>query len=86
MNTVLFVNATIGFSENLFLVVYENILDKLDIEHSQTKVKVTVRLQIFFTFTPIQTARSQNSTLVQAFLSMYDHLILTYKMYEYRNA
>ena len=40
----------------------------------------------FSPFTTIQTVRSHNSTLVQArklILSIYVHLILTYKSYEY---
>ena len=38
MNTVLFVNATIGFSENLFLVCCESI-NGIDITTSQGKTK-----------------------------------------------
>ena len=52
-------------------VVYENILDKVDIEHCRTKVKVTA----------IQTVRSNNSFLAKAWkliLRIYVHLILIY--------
>ena len=49
-----------------YIVVYENISDKFDIGHSQTKVKVIVGLQNFSPFTTIQTVRSHDSTLVQA--------------------
>ena len=72
-----------------YIVVYENSSDKFDIEHHRIKVKVTVGLQMFSPFTTIQTVRSYNSTLVQArklILSMYDHLIAIYKIYEYRHA
>ena len=41
-----------------YTVVYENNPDKFDIEHGQIKVKVTVGLQLFSTFTAIQTVRS----------------------------
>ena len=71
------------------IVVFENISDKFDIAHWQTKVKVTARLRNFSPFTAIQTLRSHNSTLVEArklILSMYVHLILIYKIYEYRHA
>ena len=128
MNTVLFVNATIGFSENLFLVivaflenatigysleslcvclhdnskrnqsrntkseyivVYENSSDEFDIELHRIKVKVTIGVQKFSTFTTIQTVRSYSSSLVQArnvILSIYLHLILIYKINECRHA
>ena len=59
-------------------------LDEFDIEHCQVKVKVTVGLQNFSPFTTIQSVRSHNATLAQArklILSMYDHLILIYKIY-----
>ena len=59
-------------------------LDSFDIEHCQIKVKVTVGLQNFSPFTTIQSVRSHNAPLVQArklILSMYDHLILIYKIY-----
>ena len=72
-----------------YIVVYENISDKFDIEHCRTKVKVTARLRNFSPCTTIQTVRSHNSTLVHAgklILSMYVHLILIYKIYEYRHA
>ena len=72
-----------------YMVVYENSSDVFDIEHHQIKVKVTVGLQKFFPFTTIQTVRSYNSTLVQArklILSKYVHLIVIYKIYEYRHA
>ena len=70
-----------------YIVVYDNSLDEFDIEHH--RIKVTVGLQRFFPFTTIQTVRSYNSTLEQArnlILSMYVHLIATYKIYEYRHA
>ena len=72
-----------------YIVVYENISDEFDTELRQVKVKVTVGVQRFSPFTTIQTVRSYNSTLVQArklILSMYVHLILTYKIYECRYA
>ena len=72
-----------------YIVVYENISDEFDTELRQIKVKVTVGVQRFSPFTTIQTVRSYNSTLVQArklILSMYVHLILTYKIYECRYA
>ena len=49
-----------------YIVVYENSLDKFDIELHQVKVKVTVGIQKFSPFTTIQTVRSYSSTLVQA--------------------
>ena len=67
-----------------YIVVYENSLDKFDIELRRIKVKVTVRVQKFSPFTTIQTVRSYSSSLVQArnlILSMYLHLILIYKIY-----
>ena len=68
---------------------YEKIAQRFDIELHRIKVKVTVGLQKFSPFTTIQTVRSYNSTLVQArklILSNYVHLILAYKLYEYRHA
>ena len=65
------------------IVVYENSSDDFDIEHHRIKVKVTVGLKKVSSFT---TMRPYNSTLVQArklILSMYVHLILLYKIYEY---
>ena len=56
--------------------------DEFDIELRQIKVKVSVGLQKFPPFTTVQ-------TLVQArklLLSMYVHLILIYKIYEYHHA
>ena len=72
-----------------YIVVYENSSDEFDIDHHQIKVKVTVGLQMFSIFTTIQTVRSYNSTLVQArklILSKCVHLIVIYKIYEYRHA
>ena len=72
-----------------YIVVYENSWNEFDIELRRIKVKVTVDVQIFSPFTTIQTVRSYSSTLVQAgnlILSMYLHLILIYKIYEYRHA
>ena len=73
-----------------YIVVYENSSEEFDIVHHRIKVKVTVGLQKFFyPFTTILTVRSYNSTLVQArklILSMYVHLIVLYKIYEYRQA
>ena len=69
-----------------YILVYENSLDKFDIEHHRIKVKVTVGLQKFSPFTAIQTFRSYNSTLIQArklILSRYVHLIVIYKIYKY---
>ena len=64
------------------IVVYENSSDEFAIE--LRRIKVTVGVQKFSTFTTIQTVRSYSSTLVQArnlILSMYVHLILIYKIY-----
>ena len=72
-----------------YMVVYENSSDEFDIEHDRIKVKVTVGLQKFSLFTPIQTVRSYNSNLVQArklILSKYVHLISICKIYECRHA
>ena len=72
-----------------YMVVHENSWDESDIEHHRMKVKVTVGLQKFSPFTAIQTIRSYNSTLVQArklILSKYVHMIVIYKIYEYRHA
>ena len=72
-----------------YIVLYENISDKFDIGHCQTKIKVTARLRNFSPFTTIQNVKSHNSTLVPAgrlILSMYVHLILIYKINEYRHA
>ena len=69
-----------------YIVVYENNSEEFDIWNCRTKVKVT---EIFLPITSIQTIKSHNSTLVQArklVLSMYDHLILIYKIYEYFRA
>ena len=71
------------------IVVYENSSHEFDIEHHWIKVKVTVGLQKFSPFTTIQTVNSYNSSLVQArklILSIYVHLIVIYKIYEYRHA
>ena len=62
-----------------YFVTYENNSNKFDIGHRRTKVKVMVRLLKFSLFTPIQTVRSHNSTLVQArklVLSMYVYLVI----------
>ena len=72
-----------------YIVVYENSLDEFDIELRQTKVKVTVGVQMFSPFPTIQTVRSCGSTLVQVrnlILSMYVHPILIYKSYDCRHA
>ena len=66
------------------IVVYENSLDRFNIEHCRIKIKVTVGLQKFSPFTTIQTVTSYNSTLAQArkfISSIYLHLILIYKIY-----
>ena len=58
-------------------------------EPTTVKVKVTVGVQIFSPFTPIQTVRSYSLTLVQArnlILSIYLHLIIIYKINECRHA
>ena len=70
------------------IVVYEISSDEFDIEHCWIKVKVTVHVQKFSPLTTIQTVRFYNSTLVQdrkLILSVYVHLILIYKVYEYRH-
>ena len=70
-----------------YIVVYENSSDEFDIELH--RVKVTVDVKKFSTFTTIQTVRSYSSHLVQArnlILSIYLHLILIYKIYECRHA
>ena len=72
-----------------YLVVYENISDKFDVEPRRIKVKVTLCIQKFFPFTTIQTVRSYSSPLVQTrklILSMYCYLILIYKIYKCRHA
>ena len=72
-----------------YMVVCENSSDEFDIEHHRIKVKFTVGLQKFSPFTTIQTVRSYNSTLVQTrklILSKYVHMIVIYKIYEYRHA
>ena len=71
------------------IVLYENSSDEFDIEHHRIKVKDTVGLQKFSLFTTIQTVRSYNSPFLQArklILSMSVHLIVIYKIYEYRHA
>ena len=71
-----------------YIVVYENSSKEFDIEHCRIKVKVTVGIQKFSPFTTIQTDRSYNLTLAQdrkLILSVYVHLILIYKIYEYRH-
>ena len=58
------------------------------IGHCPIKVNVTVG-PIFLLFTGIQTVRSNNLNLVQArklILSMYVHLIIMIKIYEYHYA
>ena len=70
-----------------YIVVYENNSDKFNI--LLIKVKVTAEVQTVFLFTAIQIDRSYNSTLVQGRklkLRIYVHLILIYKLYEYRHA
>ena len=72
-----------------YIVIYENSSDEFDIELRQTKVKVTVGVQMFFPFTTIPTVRSYSSNLVQArnlILSMNVHPILIYKIYDCRHA
>ena len=71
-----------------YIVVYENSSDKFDIEHHRIKVKVTLGLQKF-PHLPQYKVRSYNSTFEQArkpILSMYVHLIVIYKIYEYHHA
>ena len=68
------------------VLVYENSSNMFDIGHCHTKVKVTAGLRNFSSFTAIQTASS--FTLVQArklILSVYFHLILIFKIYEYHH-
>ena len=70
------------------VVLYMKIA-QFDIEHHQIKVKVTVGLQTVSPFATIQTVRSYNSSLVQVtklILSMYVHLIVVYKKYEFHYA
>ena len=70
-----------------YIVVYENNSDRFNI--LLIKVKVTAEVQTVFLFTAIQIDRSYNSTLVQGRklkLRIYVHLILIYKLYEYRHA
>ena len=72
-----------------YIVVYANSSDEFDIEHYRIKVKVTVGLQKFSPFTTTQIFRNYNSTLVQArkpILSMWVHLIVIYKIFEYHHA
>ena len=60
-------NSKRNLSRNMkfkYIVVYENNSDKFDIEHYRIKIKVTAGV---FPFTKIQTVRSYNSTLVQAY-------------------
>ena len=49
-----------------YIVVYENSSDEFEIELCLIKVKVTVGIQKFSSFTTIQTVRSYSSTLIQA--------------------
>ena len=65
--------------------VYENNSDKFDIGHSRTKVKVMARLQNFSPFSAVQLA-GPITQLWKLILSKYVHLILIYKIYEYRQA
>ena len=58
-------NSKSNQSRNLkfeYVVVYANISDMFDIVHCQIKVKVTVGLKTFSSFTTIQTDRAYNST------------------------
>ena len=48
------------------IVVYEKSSEEFDIELHRIKVKVTVGVKKFFSFTTIQTVRSYSSTLAQA--------------------
>ena len=71
-----------------YIVVYENSSDEFDIEQHRIKIKVTVGLQNF----PIYhntNCQVLYLPLVQAkklILSMSVHLIVIYKIYEYRHA
>ena len=47
------------------IAVFENISNKFDIGHCQTKVKVTARLRNFSLFTTKQTVRSDDSTYIK---------------------
>ena len=72
-----------------YIVVYENSSDEFNIELRRIKDKVTVGVQKFSPFTIIQTVRSYSSNLVPSrnlILGMYLHLILIYKIYEYRQS
>ena len=71
-----------------YTVVYENSLDKFDIEHLYQGQGHRWPSKVF-PFTTIQNVMSYNSTLVQArkfILSMHVHLIPIYKIYEYGHA
>ena len=71
MNTVLYVNATIGFSENLFLV----------------KVTVGVQtFSPFTTIQTVRSYSSTLVQARNLILSIYLHLILIYKINECRHA
>ena len=67
-------------------VVYESSSDKFDIGHTRIKGKVTLGLQMFYSFATMQTVRFHNLTRVQAHvLSMYIHLMIVYKIYKYHH-
>ena len=50
-----------GNTKSEYIVVYENSSDEFDIELHRIKVKVTVGVQKFSTFTTIETVRSYSS-------------------------
>ena len=50
MNTVLVVNATIGFSENLLLVIYVIVLAFTDTKKKAAKVEILHKIRIFCNF------------------------------------
>ena len=72
-----------------YTVVYKHGLDEFDIEHHRNQGEGHCRPSTVFPHYTIQNVRSYNSTLVQArklILSIYVHLILIHKIYEFHQA
>ena len=70
-----------------YIVVYESSLEKFYIEHCRINVKITAGFQKFPLLAQYKMLGS--ITLAQAvmfILSMCGHLILIYKIYEYRQS